>query len=59
MGSTSGSLINMSRISDITPIVLNLSIIKCSEELQLTQYSSENATSTRLVVSNSVKNIKI
>jgi Xaa-Pro dipeptidase len=49
-----GSLVNESRISDITPVVSNMRMIKCAEELQLARHSGEVATAMMLAARNTI-----
>ncbi len=49
-----GSLVDESRISDITPIVSNMRMIKCDEELQLARHAGEVANAMMLAARNTI-----
>ena len=49
-----GSLVDESRLSDITPIVPNMRMIKSDEELQLARHAGEVANTMMLAARNTI-----
>jgi Xaa-Pro aminopeptidase len=49
-----GTLVEESRLSDITPIVSNMRMIKCEEELQLARHAGEVANAMMLAARNTI-----
>lgn len=49
-----GSLVDQSLCSDITPIVSNMRMIKCDEELQLARHAGEVAKALMLAARNAI-----